>query len=115
MTEDVSYKIIKHSNFSWSYVYIIDDKKRDIHGSSVHDLKRKVSDKGLPWDYENFPEDEITESKYDSMKFVRSSKRSKTPQYNDETYDYEESQKLRGWNPSSKKWNRKKDIRKFYE
>ncbi|MBR5503414.1 MAG: topoisomerase DNA-binding C4 zinc finger domain-containing protein [Methanobrevibacter sp.] len=35
--------------------------------------------------------------------------------YGDETYDYEESQTLRGWNPSMKKYGRKKQINHRYD
>ena len=36
-----SFEIVKHNNFSWSYVYAIDGKKRDIHGDSLHNLRKK--------------------------------------------------------------------------
>lgn len=104
-----SFEIIKHSDFSWSYVYIIDNKKRDLHGSSLHDLKRKVLDRGFPWDNNRFPEHKIKKSEYDSMKSTNSYKTSNCS-YGDETFDYEESNTLRSWNPSLKKRKRKKDI-----
>lgn len=110
-----SIEIIKHNKFSWSYYYILNGKKRDIHGSSLHELKRKVDERGLSWDSENYPDEKISKTKYDSMKLTYSSKRGSSSQYCDETYDYMESQTLRGWTPSSKKWNRKRDIRRFYD
>ena len=55
-----SFKIVQHHKHSWSYTYIIDGKRRDISGSSLHDLKRQVLDLGLQWDEENFPDESIT-------------------------------------------------------
>ena len=34
-----SFEIIKHTKFSWSYVYTIDGRKYDIHGVSTYDLR----------------------------------------------------------------------------
>ena len=61
-----SFKIIKNHRYSWSYNYkTTDGKKRDITGSSLENLKKQVLDMGLPWDYENYPDDKITNSYYD--------------------------------------------------
>ena len=117
MTEGnvISFEIIKNSEFSWSYVYTINDRKRDIFGSSLHELRRKVLDMGLPWDEKKYPEGKISKSDYDSMK-SSSTTSSETGYYSygDETYDYEQSQTLRRWNPSSRKWGRQKDIDSRY-
>lgn len=37
-----SFEIKKHNKFSWSYVYIADGRKYDIHGTSTDDLKKSV-------------------------------------------------------------------------
>ena len=111
-----SFEIVKHNNFSWSYVYTINGSKRDIHGDSLHNLRKKVLDRDLPWDAENYPEDKITKNEYDSMKVVKVPvNKSSTPKYGTETFDYLESQSGGGWIPSSKKWNRKRDIYKKYD
>lgn len=60
----------------------------------------------LPWDDENYPEEELTKTQYDSMKATI--RNSYTP-YNEATKDYEDSQTRREWNPSSKKWDRYRD------
>lgn len=61
-----SFKIVKHHTYSWSYNYkTIDGKKRDISGSSLENLKKQVLDMGLPWDYENYPDEKISDSYYD--------------------------------------------------
>lgn len=36
-----SFEIKKHNKFSWSYVYIADGKKYDIHGTSSDNLRKK--------------------------------------------------------------------------
>ncbi len=101
-----SFEIIKHTKFSWSYVYTIDGRKYDIHGVSTYDLRKKVLARDLPWDNENYPEDKLTKTKYDSLKATN--RNSYTP-YNEATKDYEDSQTRREWNPSSKKWDRYRD------
>lgn len=101
-----SFEIKKHNKFSWSYVYIADGKKYDIHGGSTDNLRKKVLARDLPWDDENYPEDELTKTQYDSMKATIEN--SYTP-YNEATKDYEDSQTRREWNPSSKKWDRYRD------
>lgn len=107
-----SFEIIKQGNFSWSYVYILNNKKRDIHGDSIHDLRRKVLSRDLPWDDENYPEEKITKTQYDSMKIKKVPiKNSNHDQYNDATYDYEKSGRYSDWTPSMKKWNRDKRDR----
>ena len=63
-----SFEIKKHNKFSWSYVYIADGKKYDIHGTSSDNLRKKVLSMNLPWDDENYPEEELTKTQYDSMK-----------------------------------------------
>lgn len=63
-----SFEIKKHNKFSWSYVYTIDGRKYDIHGGSTYDLRKKVLARDLPWDDENYPEDELTKTQYDSRK-----------------------------------------------
>ena len=108
--EDISFEVIKNSEFSWSYVYTINDRKRDLFGSSLHDLKRKVLDKGLPWDDKKYPDEKISKSDYDSMKSSIGKSKTSSYLYGDETYDFEQSQTLRKWNPSSRKWSRKKEI-----
>ena len=106
-----SFEIIKHGNFSWSYVYILNNNKRDIHGDSIHDLRRKVLSRDLPWDDENYPDEKITKTQYDSkIKKVPISDNYKD-QYNDETYDYEKSGTIGAWTPSMKKWDRDKRNR----
>ena len=116
MTEENidSFEIIQNSEFSWSYVYTINGRKRDLFGSSLHDLRRKVLDKGLPWDDKKYPEEKITKSNYDSMKLSSSTSKTVYYSYGDETYDYEQSQSLNRWNPSSRKWGRKKEIDSRY-
>ena len=106
-----SFEIIKHGNFSWSYVYTINNKKRDIHGVSLHELRKKVLSRNLPWDDKNYPEENLVESNYDSDKAVHIPYKKTNEQYNDETYDYEKSGTLGGWVPSMKKWNRDKRDR----
>ena len=101
-----SFEIKKHNKFSWSYVYTIDGRKYDIHGGSTYDLRKKVLARDLPWDDENYPEEELTKTQYDSMKATI--RNSYTP-YNEATKDYEDSQTRREWNPSSKKWDRYRD------
>ena len=101
-----SFEIKKHNKFSWSYVYTIDGRKYDIHGGSTYDLRKKVLSMNLPWDDENYPEEELTKTQYDSMKATI--RNSNTP-YNEATKDYEDSQTRREWNPSSKKWDRYRD------
>lgn len=44
-----SFEIKKHNKFSWSYVYIADGKKYDIHGTSTDNLRKKVLARDLPW------------------------------------------------------------------
>ena len=100
-----SFEIKKHNKFSWSYVYIADGKKYDIHGTSTDNLRKKVLSMNLPWDDENYPEEELTKTQYDSMKATI--RNSYTP-YNEATKDYED-QTRREWNPSSKKWDRYRD------
>lgn len=106
----ISFEIIKNSEFSWSYIYTINDRKRDIFGSSLNDLRRKVLDMGLPWDDKKYPEGKISKSNYDSMKSSSTTSQTVYYSYGDETYDYEQSQSLRRWNPSSRKRGRQKDI-----
>lgn len=107
-----SFEIIRHGSFSWSYVYMVDNKKRDIHGDSLHDLRRKVLSRDLPWDDENYPEEKIAKTQYDSIKIEKVPiNNSYQEQYNDETYDYEKSGALSSWTPSMKKWNRDKRDR----
>ena len=111
-----SFEIVKHNNFSWSYVYTIDNKKRDIHGDSLHNLRKKVLDRGLPWDDENYPKNNIPKNDYDSMKVTKVPiNKSSSQKYGTETFDYLESQRSGGWIPSSKKWNRKRDIYRQYD
>ena len=81
-------------------------EKYDIHGTSTDNLRKKVLARDLPWDDENYPEDELTKTQYDSMKATIEN--SYTP-YNEATKDYEDSQTRREWNPSSKKWDRYRD------
>lgn len=59
------FKIVRHHTYSWSYIYKIDGKKRDIAGSSIENLKKQVLDMGLPWDYENYPDEKVSDSYYD--------------------------------------------------
>lgn len=94
-----SFEIKKHNKFSWSYVYTIDGRKYDIHGGSTYDLRKKVLARDLPWDDENYPEDELTKH---SMFHEATNRNNYTP-YNEATKDYEDSQTRRWWNPSSKK------------
>ena len=101
-----SFEIKKHNKFSWSYVYTIDGRKYDIHGGSTYDLRKKVLARDLPWDDENYPEDELTKTQYDSLKATN--RNNDTP-YNEATKDYEDSQTRRWWNPSSKKWDKYRD------
>ena len=101
-----SFEIKKHNKFSWSYVYIADGKKYDIHGTSSDNLRKKVLSMNLPWDDENYPEEELTKTQYDSMKATIEN--SYTP-YNEATKDYEDSQTRHWWNPSSKKRDRYRD------
>ena len=101
-----SFEIKKHNKFSWSYVYIADGKKYDIHGTSTDNLRKKVLARDLPWDDENYPEDKLTKTQYDSLKATN--RNNYTP-YNEATKDYEDSQTRRWWNPSSKKWDRYRD------
>lgn len=103
------FEIVKIHDFSWSYVYIINGKKRDIYGDSLGDLKRKVLEKGFPWDDENYPEEMITESKYDPENFPKS-EREWHYKKSDITCEYEESIVLKKWCPSNKKRNRYWDI-----
>ena len=98
-----SFEIVKHNNFSWSYVYAIDGKKRDIHGDSLHNLRKKVLDRDLPWDNENYPKDEIPKNEYDSIKVNKVPIKNSSLKYGTETFDYLESQRGGGWIPSSKK------------
>mgnify|MGYP000771846202 CR=1 FL=1 len=63
----IEFEIKKHNKFSWSYVYTIDGRKYDIHGGSTYDLRKKVLARDLPWDDENYPEDKLTKTQYDSM------------------------------------------------
>ena len=66
MTKNVTcFKVVKHHSYSWSYIYKIDGKKRSIAGSSLENLKKQVLNMGLPWDYENYPDDKITKTDYD--------------------------------------------------
>ena len=101
-----SFEIKKHNKFSWSYVYTIDGRKYDIHGGSTYNLRKKVLARDLPWDDENYPEEELTKTQYDSMKATIEN--SYTP-YNEATKDYEDSQTRCEWNPSSKKWDGYRD------
>ena len=72
----------------------------------ILNLRKKVLARDLPWDDENYPEDKLTKTQYDSMKATIEN--SYTP-YNEATKDYEDSQTRREWNPSSKKWDRYRD------
>ena len=101
-----SFEIKKHNKFSWSYVYTIDGREYDIHGGSTYDLRKKVLARDLPWDDENYPEDELTKTQYDSLKATN--RNNYTP-YNEATKDYVDSQTRRWWNPSSKKWDKYRD------
>lgn len=101
-----SFEIKKHNKFSWSYVYIADGRKYDIHGTSTDDLRKKVLSMDLPWDDENYPEEKLTKTQYDSMKATI---RNSYTHYNEATKDYEDSQTRREWNPSSKKRDRYRD------
>lgn len=47
-----SFKIERHHSHSWSYEYTIDGKHRDIIADSLHDLKKIVLARSLPWEYE---------------------------------------------------------------
>ena len=44
-----SFEIKKHNKFSWSYVYIADGKKYDIHGTSTDNLRKKVLARDYHW------------------------------------------------------------------
>ena len=110
-----SFEIVKHNSFSWSYVYIINGKKRDIHGDSLHDLRKKVLSKGLPWDHEHFPEEKITKNEYDSIEVPKLPVKYNNQKYGEETFECIESQKIGDWTPSSKKLNRKRDIYRKYD
>ena len=110
-----SFEIVKHNSFSWSYVYIINGKKRDIHGDSLHDLRKKVLSKGLPWDHEHFPDEKITKNEYDSIEVPKLPVNSNNQKYGEETFECIESQKIGDWTPSSKKLNRKRDIYRKYD
>ena len=104
-----SFEIKKHNKFSWSYVYIDDGKKYDIHGTSTDNLRKKVLARDLPWDDENYPEDKLTKTQYDSMKAMKATIENSYTPYNEATKDYEDSQTRHWWNPSSKKWDRYRD------
>lgn len=104
-----SFEIKKHNKFSWSYVYTIDGRKYDIHGDSTYDLRKKVLARDLPWDDENYPEDKLTKTQYDSMKAMKATIENSYTPYNEATKDYEDSQTRREWNPSSKKRDRYRD------
>lgn len=104
-----SFEIKKHNKFSWSYVYIADGKKYDIHGTSTDNLRKKVLSMNLPWDDENYPEEELTKTQYDSMKAMKATIENSYTPYNEATKDYEDSQTRHWWNPSSKKRDRYRD------
>lgn len=55
----------------------------------------------------NFPECRHTEKIFDNH---RSGLADDSSEYGDETYEYIESQTLRGWNPSMKKYGRRKNY-----
>ena len=100
-----SFKIVQYQKHSWSYIYTIDGKKRDISGSSLHDLKRQVFDMGLPWDEENYPEETITKSIYDSDERVKEEKEiPPEPVYDGKNPLERES--IPKWAPSMKNRNR---------
>ena len=99
-----SFKIVQHHKHSWSYNYTINGKKRDISGSSLHDLKRQVLNLNLPWDEENYPEEIITKSKYDSDERVNEViEKHHEPVY--EKKPLERELELPEWAPSMKKRN----------
>lgn len=64
------FKIVRHHTYSWSYIYKIDGKKRDITGSSIENLKKQVLDMALPWDYENYPDEKVSDSYYDDENLI---------------------------------------------
>ena len=100
-----SFKIVQYQKHSWSYIYTIDGKKRDISGSSLHDLKRQVLDMDLPWDEENYPQETITKSIYDSDERVKEEKEIlPEPVYDGKNHLERES--IPKWAPSMKKRNR---------
>ena len=71
MTKNVTcFKVVKHHKYSWSYIYKINGRNRSLSGSSLDDLKKQVLNMGLPWDYENYPDEKITDSYYDDEKLV---------------------------------------------
>lgn len=80
-----SFEIKKHNKFSWSYVYTIDGRKYDIHGGSTYDLRKKVLARDLPWDDENYPEDKLTKTQYDSMKAMKATIENSYTPYNEAT------------------------------
>ena len=101
-----SFKIVQHHKHSWSYIYTIDGKRRDIYGSSLNDLKRQVLDLGLQWDDVNYPEENITKSKYDSDERVIESKEKNTEQVYEGPRPLENELTLPQWIPSMKNRNR---------
>lgn len=52
----MDYEIKCYTRFSWGYIYIKDDRRREIWADNVDDLKRKVLDRSLPWNDNNVPE-----------------------------------------------------------
>ena len=101
-----SFKIVQHHKHSLSYAYIIDGKRRDISGSSLHDLKRQVLDMALPWDEVNYPDETITKSIYDSDERVIESKEKNTEQVYEGPRPLENELTLPQWVPSMKNRNR---------
>ena len=101
-----SFKIAKHHKYSWSYIYIIDGKRRDISGSSLHDLKRKVLKMDLPWDEENYPDETITKSIYDSDERVKENIKNDSVLVYEGAKPLERELKLHKWTPSMKNRNR---------
>ena len=101
-----SFKIVQHHKHSWSYAYIIDGKRRDISGSSLHDLKRQVLDMALPWDEVNYPDETITKSIYDSDERVKENIKNDSVSVYEGAEPLERELKLPHWAPSMKNRNR---------
>ena len=59
------FEIVKIHDYSWVYYYTINGRRRDVSGSSLENLKKQVLDMDLPWDYENYPDEKISDSYYD--------------------------------------------------
>ena len=65
-----SYEIVRNHSYSWTYYYTINGRRRDVTGSSLENLKKQVLDMDLPWDYENYPDEKITNSYYDDERLT---------------------------------------------